>query len=225
MKKKVSFPVNAFLLLGPTGAGKSPLGDALGRNNLLGFRWHHLDFGCELREAVSGGNRSSGYTDTELDFIQGVLERGLLLENEQFPLAKKIISVFLDRVGFSQNDILILNGIPRHEGQATDMQTIALVHALIVLDCSGQDVYERIHGNIGGDRTERVDDNVDMIEKKLKIFRERTAPLVAYYEKLGTLVYRVRITGAMTPADSYDAISSLAAVHPPVTLVAKPPER
>ncbi len=225
MKHTLSFPVNAFLLIGPTGVGKSPLGDALGANGLLGFRCHHLDFGSELRSVVSGGNRSARYTDRELDFIHGVLERGLLLENEQFSLAQKIISLFLDRVGFAQNDVLILNGIPRHEGQARDMEQIASIHALIVLDCSGQDVFERIRDNVGGDRTERIDDNMDLIEKKLKIFRERTTPLIAYYNNLGKSMYRVRVTRTMTPADAYRTVSSLAAVHPPVTLVAEPPER
>jgi adenylate kinase family enzyme len=220
-----SYPIDAILLLGPTGAGKSPLGDLLARNGLLNRRCRHLDFGHELRSAVSDRKQSAAYSAEELAFMHGVLEHGLLLENEHFSLAEKIITLFLNRTGFSQKDILVLNGIPRHEGQAKDMGRIAAVHALIVLDCSAEEIRSRIVYNVGGDRAERSDDRLELIEKKLNIFRERTAPLIEHYRQQGRILYRIAVTGAMTPADAFAALSSLSAVHPPVTLVAKPPER
>ena len=223
MKNAYSFPIDAVLLLGPTGVGKSPLGDLIAQKGLFRRKCHHLDFGSELRGAVSGGNRSAAYSPEELDFIHGVLEKGLLLENEHFPLAEKIISLFLDRCGFSGKDLLVLNGIPRHAGQANDMERIALVAAVIVLDCSGDVVVKRIKSNVGGDRTEREDDNADLIEKKLMIFRDRTAPLIAHYEKEKSCIYRITVTATMTPADAYRELSGLAALHPPVSLVTEPP--
>src|SRR4030067_2920961 len=125
MRNTYTFPVDAALLLGPTGAGKSPLGDALEVHGLFGRRCLHLDFGAELRSARSGGKGSAAYSPEELDFIHGVLERGLLLESEHFPLAKKIITLFFERKGYSQHDLLILNGIPRHVDQAKDIEEIA----------------------------------------------------------------------------------------------------
>ena len=217
--------INSILLLGPTGVGKSPLGDALARNGLFGRRCHHLDFGSELRRIVSATGASEDYTADELDFIHGVLERGLLLENEHFLLAEKIISLFLMRSGFAASDLLVLNGIPRHEGQARDIEKIARVHALIVLDCSGEVVFCRIRDNAGGDRTERRDDEIGLIEKKLRIFRERTSPLVIYYEQQGKQVYRLRVTATMTPNEAYLQVSMLAAAHPPIAFVTEPPQR
>jgi adenylate kinase family enzyme len=217
-------PVNAILLLGPTGVGKSPLGDALAQKGMFGRQCHHLDFGSELRRAV-GGASSLAYTVPELDFIHGVLERGLLLENEHFHLAEKIFSLFLGRTAFSAGDLLVLNGIPRHEGQARDIARIVHVHALIVLDCSAEEIMCRIRNNVGGDRTERTDDDASLIEKKLRIFRERTAPLLHHYEELGCKVYRLGITGTMTPLEAWRKVSMLAAADPPVTLVTEPPER
>jgi adenylate kinase family enzyme len=225
MNTSYSYPVDSLLLLGPTGVGKSPLGHAIAQNGLFRRQCHHLDFGSELRGAVSGGDRSAAYSKNELDFIHGVLERGLLLENEHFSLAEKIISLFLDRIGFSQRDILVLNGIPRHAGQAKDIAAVTDIHALIVLDCSADDVFCRIRDNVGGDRTERVDDNKELIEKKLVIFRERTAPLIDHYEKLGRRIYRVGVSGAMTPKEAYQNVSALAAAYPPVSLVTEPPQR
>ncbi len=161
----IMFPINAILLLGPTGVGKSPLGDAIAARGLFGLKCHHLDFGSELRRAVSTEESSGDYSPAELDFIHGVLERGLLLENENFPLAEKIISLFLTRASFRQQDLLVLNGIPRHAGQAQDMTALATVHALIVLDCSADEVLCRIRENVGGDRTERIDDTRELVEK------------------------------------------------------------
>jgi hypothetical protein len=64
-----------------------------------------------------------------------------------------------------------------------------------------------------------------MIERKLRIFRERTAPLLHHYEELGCKVYRLRVTGTMTPLEACLRVSALASADPPVTLVAEPPER
>src|SRR5512135_2155319 len=223
--KLYSFPVDSILLLGPTGVGKSPLGDVIARRCMFGRRCHHLDFGSELRDAVSRADRSIAYANEELEFIHGVLERGLLLENEHFPLAKKIMALYLDRLEFSEHDVLVLNGIPRHRGQARDIATIAAIHAVVVLDCSANDILCRIRDNIGGDRTERSDDRHALIRKKLTIFRERTTPLVEHYTQQGCALYRVSVSRDMTPTETYDAVSSLAAAYPPVTLVTKPPQR
>jgi len=220
-----TFPVDSILLLGPTGVGKSPLGDVIARKGMFGRRCHHLDFGSELRDAVSCEDRSTVYSKKELDFIHGVLELGLLLENEHFLLAKKIISLYLDGVGFSEQDVLVLNGIPRHAGQARDIATIAAIHAVVVLDCSSNDIMYRIRDNIGGDRTERIDDNKELIEKKLTIFRERTTPLIEHYTQQGCALYQISVSRYMTPTETYYNVSSLAAAYPPVTLVTEPPQR
>jgi len=225
MKTPYTFPVDAILLLGPTGVGKSPLGDVIAQNGLFGRTCRHLDFGSELRGAISGGQRSAAYSAAELEFIHGVLERGLLLENEHFSLAKKIISLYLDRGGFEQHDVLVLNGIPRHEGQANDIATLAVIHTVVVLDCSADDVVCRIRENVGGDRTDRIDDNKELINEKLTIFRERTAPLINHYAQRRCALYRINVSADMTPADAYCNVSALAAAYPPVTLVTEPPQR
>ena len=225
MKNYYACPVDSILLIGPTGVGKSPLGDAIADRSLFNRKCHHLDFGAELRAAVSDENRSAAYTSMELDFIHGVLERGLLLENKHFSLAKKIISLFLDRVDFSQRNVLVLNGVPRHTGQAQDIATIADIHALIVLECSAENVFCRIRDNVGGDRIARVDDSKELIEKKLMIYHERTAPLIEHYSRKGSFVYRIEISG-MTAADqAYLRLLSLTSAHPPITLIAEPPHR
>ncbi len=217
-------PVDAILLLGPTGSGKSPLGEQIASRGFLGRRTHHIDFGSELRSIASGIGAKS-YSPEEQDFILGVLERGVLLENEHFVLAEKIIGLFLERSRFRAGDILALNGIPRHEGQAKDIASIVRVHSLVVLDCSVESVFRRIEENTGGDRTGREDDERGLIEKKLRIFEERTAPLIEHYRHEGSSIYRITISERTTIGSAYHQLSTLAAVHPPVALVAEPPQR
>jgi adenylate kinase len=223
MNTSFTFPVNAVLLVGPTGSGKSPLGDVLESRGFLDSRSLHLDFGSELR-AIASGIGSSSYSQEEREFIIGVLDRGLLLENEHFVLARKIIGLFLERSRYRRGDVLVLNGIPRHEGQAKDIASIATVHAVMVLDCSIESVMLRIGENTGGDRTGRVDDEQALIEKKLRIFEERTAPLIEHYRKAGSRIYRIDISERTTTGSAYHRLSALAAADPPVALVAEPPQ-
>lgn len=224
MKTSYARPVDAILLLGPTGSGKSPLGDVLTTRGFLGRRSHHLDFGSELR-AIASGIGATSYSPAEQDFILGVLEHGLLLENERFALAKKIVSLFLDRSRFRTGDVLVLNGLPRHEGQARDLEPIATVHSLVILECSPGSVFCRIEENTGGDRAGRKDDERALIEKKLRIFEERTAPLIEHYKQAGSRLYRIEINERTTTGSAYHQLSTLAAADPPVALVAEPPKR
>jgi adenylate kinase family enzyme len=83
----------------------------------------------------------------------------------------------------------------------------------------------RIRDNVGGDRTERIDDKKELIEKKLTLFRERTTPLIEHYTQRGCVLYRISVLRDMTPMEAYDLVSSLAAAYPPVTFVTEPPQR
>lgn len=206
MKPIYSFPVDAVLLLGPTGSGKSPLGDHFAQNGFLGKKAHHLDFGAELRSILLCNIPSPIYTAPEIAFVKGVLEQGLLLENRHFPLARKIIVSFLDRSGFSSNDVLVLNGIPRHAGQAKDISTIAAIRTLILLECSSDSVFFRLKGNVGGDRTGRSDDDGALVDAKLRLFHERTAPLVDHYRNAEAMIISVKISDTTTAEEVYQQI-------------------
>ncbi|MHB8845195.1 MAG: nucleoside monophosphate kinase [Nitrospirota bacterium] len=218
-----TLPIPAILLLGPTGSGKSPLGDHIARAGIFNRSAVHLDFGAELRSIAAGS--PSAFSTTELEFIGGVLERGLLLEDEHFVLAEKIIRGFLDRTGFDANSILVLNGIPRHAGQARDIDCIASIHAVIALDCCSDDVFCRLRENVGGDRTERIDDHDRLVAEKLRIYRERTEPLIDHYVRAGSTIYRMDISSSTTTDESYRKLLMLAAGDPPVSLITEPPQR
>ena len=226
MKPSYSFPVDAALLLGPTGSGKSPLGDHIAMNGFFGKKAHHLDFGAELRAVLLRNDSSLLFTTFEIAFIRGVLEQGLLLEDHHFPLAGKIIVSFLDRSGFSSEDVLVPNGIPRHAGQAKDISSVMSIRKLILLECSAYSVFCRLLANVGGDRTGRTDDDAALVESKLRLFNERTAPLVDHYRDTGTtLIIPIMVSDTTTADDAYRQILMLAPGNPPFPFIAEPPQR
>jgi adenylate kinase family enzyme len=195
----------SILLLGPTGVGKSPLGNEMEKNGLQGKRCFHFDFGHELRSIAELDLPPEGFQKKDLSFIRDVLDKGLLLENEHFHIAEKIVLYFLRRNDFQEDDTLILNGLPRHVDQAQDMSGIVSVRGLVVLDCIPEEIYKRIEQNTGRDRTDRIDDTIDMISKKLEIFKARTAPLIEHYSNTGCDIVKLRVTALSTPESVYEA--------------------
>ncbi|MBA4372434.1 MAG: hypothetical protein C0402_06185 [Thermodesulfovibrio sp.] len=201
--------LDAILLIGPTGAGKSPLGEHMQQHGLAGKRCHHFDFGHQLRTIAAEENPPAEFTYSEHLFIRDLLEKGLLLEKEHFPIAEKIIAAFLKSRQYVEGDLIVLNGLPRHLEQARDMDRIVTVGMVMVLECSAEAVHERIRGNIGGDRAERDDDDQRLIEKKLRIFKERTEPLIDHYRTEGSAVTRLAVTAETTADCVYAELLSL----------------
>ncbi|GAB4488544.1 MAG: adenylate kinase [Thermodesulfovibrionales bacterium] len=201
-------PASALLLIGPTGSGKTPLGNLIGEQGINGARCLHFDFGARLRAISRMPLPPPLFTATEHAFVREVLEQGALLEDEHFPIAEKILQHFLDAQGFKEHDLLVLNGLPRHRGQARSLKPIVAVRGLIVLDCCADDVCTRIGMNTGGDRTGRTDDEAGMIRRKLAVFRERTEPLIAHYRAEGARVCRISVGACTSVGDMYAEIRS-----------------
>ncbi len=157
----------------------------------------------EASQNITCSRKAFGAED--ISFIRDVLDKGLLLENEHFHIAEKIVHYFLRRNDVREEDVLVLNGLPRHTDQAKDMSGIVDVKSLVILTCEPEEVYKRIELNSGSDRTGRRDDSLGMIGKKLKIFKARTAPLIEYYSKMGCEILKVRVTAVSTPEETYNA--------------------
>jgi adenylate kinase family enzyme len=185
--------------VGPTGSGKTPLGDHLEKWGWRGRRCRHFDFGARLR-AVAGG-RADGFTGDEVAFVSKVLQTGALLENDAFHLAEKILRAFLEAGGTPPGDLLIMNGLPRHVGQAEALDDLVAIDTVVQLDCRPEVVLQRLRLNPGGDRTARADDHIALVEDKLRIFSRRTAPLLAHYGSRGAEIRRLRVEVASRPQD------------------------
>ena len=188
-----------MLLIGPTGAGKTPLGQALQRKGLEPKRCVHVDFGELLRLAAAGHGPQTLAPD-DLDFIRRVLAAGALLEDEHFHIARKLIAGRLERAGVGDDDMVVLNGLPRHVGQARDVDAMLHVATVVDLACDAETVLRRIGTNAGGDRTARADDDARSVRDKLVLFAGRTRPLIDHYRLAGARIVTVEI-GPTTSAD------------------------
>ncbi|MCX6562183.1 MAG: nucleoside monophosphate kinase [Candidatus Aminicenantes bacterium] len=197
----------AILLVGPTGAGKTPLGELLECRGFRGRRCLHFDFGANLRaiaasfEAVIAGERQDdAFSARERAVILDSLAGGALLENENFPIAEKILDRFVHEKGVGRDDLLIMNGLPRHPGQARDLERSTEVCAVVNLIGTAAVIKERIRLDTGGDRAGRSDDSLEAVERKLEIFEKRTLPLLEFYAARRVPILKIPV-GAGTTAE------------------------
>ena len=197
----------AILLLGPTGAGKTPLGDCLAERGLFDRRCIHFDFGAQLRKVAEEG--CNGLSADDVTTVRNVLTGGALLEDDTFHIARTILEAFIEEQNVGAKDIVVLNGLPRHEGQARDVAEVLSVILVVALECTAEITHERISMNSGGDRTERVDDSVAEIASKLEIYAARTRPLLEHYRGGGTQHCLVPIGVKTTPMDVLKTLNRL----------------
>jgi adenylate kinase family enzyme len=163
------------------------------------MRCVHFDFGANLRAVAHGDLVAPGLGSSDIDFVRDVLDSGALLENERFVVARAIFHRFVRERGVDENCLIVLNGLPRHAGQADDVDRLVYIRVVVSLDCDADVVAERIRRNSGGDRVGRKDDSVTEIQNKLAIFRERTMPLLDHYRRKGVPVVAVPVCVNTTP--------------------------
>ena len=197
----------ATLLVGPTGSGKTPLGDYIAKHGLLGEIYHHFDFGENLRQIAESNIYKDFFSEEELQFIKAVLSEGLLLEDDKFYLAGKILKCFVNLNITNKTDHILLNGLPRHLGQAEDVSSVIQITSVINLCCSAQTVLSRIYNNYGGDRGNRIDDHIALVNKKLEIYNTRTKPLINYYKEKNCPIYSYEVSDSTKPGDFVEFIN------------------
>lgn len=124
------------------------------------------------------------------------------------------MEVFIVERSVASQDMLILNGLPRHLGQAIDSDRLVNICGILSLECTPSIVQARIQQNTGGDRSTRMDDSLAEIQVKLKIYRERTHPLRQYYEKMGIPVHQISVDVNSSPEQMLDeALQELNSTH------------
>ena len=188
----------AVLLVGPPGSGKSPLGDRLEAEGLGGSRCCHFDFGAELRRAAVGGPRGA-LTAVDVATVRGALGSGALLEDGQFHIASALLRGHLAERAVGPGDLVVLNGLPRHVGQARDVAALVDVVAVVELRCTRACALARIRGNADGDRAGRADDGAHAVRRRLATYAERTRPLLDHYRRQGVRALALDV-GADTQA-------------------------
>ena len=180
-----------IILLGPPGAGKGTQSERIVQR----YGIPQLSTGDMLRAAVAAG------TPVGLQ-AKAVMETGGLVSDEI------VVGIVADRI--EQADAkrgFILDGFPRTVAQAEALGTMLAgkgldLSAIIELKVDEDALLGRIANRAAeaAARGEpvRKDDTPEVFKQRLDAYRAQTAPLSAYYDKLGML----KIIDGMKPIDS-----------------------
>ena len=164
-----------LLLLGPPGAGKGTQAQLLVER--LGIP--QISTGDMLRAAVAAGTEVGRRA-------QAAMDAGALVSDEI------VIGVAEERLGQADAKAgFILDGFPRTVAQAEALDALlpklgVALERCVAMTVDEDELVKRLlkRGEIEG----RSDDNEESIRTRMKEYREKTEPLVAYYRGQGVLV-------------------------------------
>lgn len=167
-----------LIMFGPPGAGKGTQAKRLEEERGL----KQLSTGDMLRAAVAEG--------TELGLrAKEIMDRGDLVPDDvMIALIGERIEAPDCRKGF------ILDGFPRTRAQAEGLDAMLsgkgrAVDHVIELMVDESALFERIstRASESGPDAQRADDTAEVLQKRLTVYREQTAPVLPYYEARGLL--------------------------------------
>ena len=161
MKKKLLF-------LGPPGAGKGTQANLFSKKYSL----EHLSTGDLLRDEVSSGSLL-GLKAAE------IMNKGELVNDE---LVLSIVEARLLNI----HKGWLLDGFPRNVNQANSLEKLLEkinqpLEAVVLIKIADDLLINRLL------ERGRQDDNEEVIKNRLKIYREKTSPLIDLYNKQGIL--------------------------------------
>ena len=167
-------PLNV-VILGPPGAGKGTQAKRIAADREI----PQIATGDMLRAAMQAGTALGTR-------VKEIYDRGDLVPDE--------LMIELIRVRLEDEDTasgFVLDGFPRTPAQAEALDELLSEigrELTIVLEFQAAEdvVLERLDGRA---KTEdRTDDGPEVVKRRLQVYAEQTAPLVAYYRARGNLV-------------------------------------
>jgi adenylate kinase len=191
----------AVIFLGPPGAGKGTQAKKLAQK----YGVPHLSTGDMLRENIANGTPLGAKA-------KPLMERGELVPDS---LVLKMVAARIERPDCSHG--FVFDGFPRTVAQAQYLGELLKQHglrqpvvihfaidpALLMRRITGRwmckvggeiyNLFERppkVQGkcdNDGGELEQRPDDRREVVAPRLQAYQKQTAPLVAYYRRLGRL--------------------------------------
>ena len=212
-----------LILLGPPGSGKGTQGERLQED----FRLPYYATGDILRAAVKEGTEIGKHA-------KEFMERGDLVPDE---VIIGVIAERLQQEEAADGFILdgFPRTVPQAEALDQKMQELRReITATVLIDVTEDEVVRRLGGRRtceenpshiyhvefdppkeegvcdidGGKLIVRDDDKPDVIKNRLKHYREKTEPLIEYYEERGILN---RVDGAKTPDEVEESIHGILA--------------
>jgi len=187
-----------LILLGPPGAGKGTQAKIL----VEAYDIPQLSTGDILRSAIAAK------TPLGLE-AKVIMDRGDLVSDA---VVNGIVSERLDaadcKAGF------ILDGFPRTIAQAEALDTMLIdkgikLDAVVEIKADADELVRRVIQRATESGGARADDTEEVLRKRLDVYQEQTAPLVAYYTGKGLL----QAVDGMAPVDQVTAAIKAAIAH------------
>jgi adenylate kinase len=163
------------IFLGPPGAGKGTQSSRIAARHGV----PQISTGDMLRQAAAEGTPLGTKA-------RKIMEAGELLPDDV------IVDLIRERIARPDcSGGFFLDGFPRTSGQAEALDRMLAergfaVDAVVNLDVDEGKLVERMTGRARNEG--RADDNPATIRERLRVYREKTAPLVSWFEKKGKLV-------------------------------------
>jgi adenylate kinase len=170
-----------LVLIGIQGAGKSTQGNMLSAE--LGIPY--LSSGHIFREMSKEKTGTGRY-------IKETLNSGALISDEK---TIEIIQEYLAKPEYAKG--YILDGFPRTVPQAEVFGDN--VEKVIFIDVSDREALWRISGRV----SDREDETLQAIRKRIELFHEKTEPVIEFYRDLGKLI---QVEGEKPVEDVFNAI-------------------
>ncbi len=205
--------IKRIVFLGAPGVGKGTIASKLSKE----FGIPHISTGNIFRKEVNDK------TPLGLKVVDITSKGGYVPDEITNEIVKGVInSSESTRVGY------LLDGYPRTINQSKFLKDNSDVQAVILLEAPKEVIVQRLSGrracdscklgyhisfsppikagicdNCGTKLTQRIDDQPEAIQKRLKIYDEQTLPLIEFYEKSGLIK---RFDSSSSPEDIFQNI-------------------
>lgn len=168
-------PFITFVLGGP-GSGKGTQCTRIVET----FGFTHLSAGDLLRKEISCNSENGS-------MILKTIKEGKIVPSE---VTVKLIKSAIEA---SDKDTFLIDGFPRSEENRIAYERVVGAEPDIVLffDCPVEEMVKRVLNRNEG----RIDDNIETVKERLKVFAELNLPVIKYYSEKGKL-YTIDATGS-----------------------------
>ncbi|KAK9153880.1 hypothetical protein Sjap_001360 [Stephania japonica] len=158
--------VKVVFVLGGPGSGKG----TQCANIVERFGFTHLSAGDLLRAEIKSGSENG-------TMIQNMIKEGIIVPSE-------VTIKLLERAMLeNENDKFLIDGFPRNEENRAAFENVTGIAPEFVLffNCAEEEMERRLLNRNEG----RVDDNIETIRKRFKVFVESSLPVIEHYNSKG----------------------------------------
>nr|ADE75743.1 unknown [Picea sitchensis] len=158
--------LHVIFVLGGPGSGKGTQCEKIVEN----FGFTHLSAGDLLRAEIKSGSENG-------TMIENMIKEGKIVPSE---VTVKLLQKAMQE---SENDKFLIDGFPRNEENRAAFENVTGIQPEFILffNCPEEEMLKRLLNRNQG----RVDDNVETITKRFRVFSESSLPVVNYYDSKG----------------------------------------